>query len=250
MKSIYSSKLYIASKRKSQIRAAMLSASNLALAQQIADDLDDQYKTRENLGLPEKETKVKKDNFDDLMVNEEINPESDLVKVDDLDTGSRPSSRPSAPHRTPSHEGPEDEPEHNNEDVSELIPESPANEVQPKEEKTVEESTQITSSTVVESPEKVVNLNILKGDLNAVNETAGVSRIQKKENEIWIYYKDEVNLNNIMTDVIELVTESEFAGLEFNRLARSDNAIVFEVVEQSLDRPNKTIEEAAKEKEE
>ena len=40
-----------------------------------------------------------------------------------------------------------------------------------------------------------------------------------------------MNLNNVMGSVIELVSALGYANLEFNRLARSDNAIVFQIVD-------------------
>lgn len=71
----------------------------------------------------------------------------------------------------------------------------------------------------------------LKGTLNLKSDTAGVNRILLKQNELWIYYDDSINLNNVMTPVIELLNSTNYFYLEFNRLARTDNAIVFEVSE-------------------
>lgn len=71
----------------------------------------------------------------------------------------------------------------------------------------------------------------LKGTLNLKSDTAGVNRILLKQNELWIYYDDSINLNNVMTPVIELLNSTNYFYLEFNRLARTDNAIVFEISE-------------------
>ena len=74
-----------------------------------------------------------------------------------------------------------------------------------------------------------IDAEILKGTLNSREDTKGVSRITKKEDELWIFYQDKVNLNSIMEPVIELMNASDFSYLEFNRLARSSNAIVFDI---------------------
>lgn len=73
------------------------------------------------------------------------------------------------------------------------------------------------------------HLDEIKGLLNAKDDTAGVSRIIVKNNELWIYYEDKINLNNVMTPVIEILNAANYSYLEFNRLARTDNAIVFEI---------------------
>lgn len=253
LSSIYSSKLYIASSRKSKIHAAMLSVGNQGLIQQLASDLDEEYKTPENLGEAAQPTESQVDESS-LEVNEEINPETDLMTVNDfgknMPTGGSHHSAP-APHE-PDNEG--SAPEHDDIDTDQLMPESPANEKpdtdEPKSEPT-EASTKIVSTTIVK-PEQLVNVDTLKGTLNSRADLAGVARVavKEKEQEIWIYYNDNVNLNNIMVEVIEFVKNAGYDVLEFNRLARSDNAIVFSISFQTVTRPDKTIEEAAEEKKE
>ena len=238
LKSICSSKLYIASSRKDKIHAAILAPSNLSLVQQLAADLDEEFQVPENIGTeagPEVSDNTS-DGYDDLIVDEEINPETDLMTVNDLSSGASsdshsPSSSPS-PAKSEHDEMPkEDRPEA---DTSELIPESPANEAPQKEEKPAEASTNIRSTTIVK-PEQLVNMDVLKGSLNGRADLAGVTRValKEKEQEIWIYYNDNTNLNNILADIIEYVLNGNFGPLEFNRLARSDNAVVFSISFQS-----------------
>ena len=69
----------------------------------------------------------------------------------------------------------------------------------------------------------------LKGLLNVNSSTAGVNRVLIKADELWIYYDDSINLNNVMTAVIESLNAANYYYLVFNRLARTDNAIVFEI---------------------
>lgn len=227
MQTIFASKLYQASTRKDRINAALIAPGNLQLVQQLADSLDEKYQTPENLDPEYKEKKAEKEKekesegFDELIVDEEIDPSKDLVTIDDLGESSKgkksapKSSSHSAPKPSsgPTSEPKEDKPE--KADTSDLMPESPANEIE-----STAASTKIQSSTIAD-------LNTLKATLNSREDTAGVVRIAEKENEVWIYYNDDTNLNNVMTEVIECLMDTECCNFEFNRLARSDNAIVF-----------------------
>lgn len=71
-------------------------------------------------------------------------------------------------------------------------------------------------------------VEILKGTLNSRQDTAGVIRAVIKENELWLHYNDSINLNNVMVPVIDLMSSDTSVCCNFNRLARSENAIVFE----------------------
>jgi hypothetical protein len=71
--------------------------------------------------------------------------------------------------------------------------------------------------------------NEIKGTLNVRQDTAGVNRVQIKNDELWIYYNDDINLNNVMANVIGVLNTANYSYFEFNRLARTDNAIVFTV---------------------
>ena len=71
-------------------------------------------------------------------------------------------------------------------------------------------------------------LEILKGTLNSRQDAAGVIRAVIKENELWLHYNDSINLNNVMVPVIDLMSADTNVCWNFNRLARSENAIVFE----------------------
>lgn len=261
MKAIFASKLYKASSRKDRIQAALNSLGNSELVQQLASSLDEEYKTPTNLGV-EDQVNEESEVDDDLIVDEEIDPENDLVTIDDMansmkSSGSHspaPSHHSSAPSSSPDKES-DDKPDV---DTSELMPDSPALEdeapkkvtkIEKKTEEPTEASTKVTATTEVKInpvPAAATDLNILKATLNNREDTAGVSRIAEKENEIWIYYKDEVNLNTIMTNVIEMLMNSaDYKNFTFNRLARSDNAIVFEVTLESYTYPEKSVEPAA-----
>ena len=73
-----------------------------------------------------------------------------------------------------------------------------------------------------------VDVDSIRSMLEDSEDTKGVARINLKDDELWIYYKDSINLNSIMEPVINMIDSSQYSNLSFNRLARTDNAIVFE----------------------
>ena len=252
MKAIFASKLFRASTRKERIKAALIAPGNLGLVQQLADSLDEEYQVPENLGVnPQPEESDEESIFIDD--DKEIDPENDLVKIEDIDindAGTKSSKRSSsAPKHSIANKPGSPKDNKPETDTSDLMPDSPATdqskEQEPKEEP-AEASTKITSSTDVSInpvPAPSIDLNVLKSTLNSREDTSGANRVAQKDSEIWIYYKDEVNLNNIMTDVIEfLMNTSEYKSFSFNRLARSDNAIVFTISLESYQYPEKPIE--------
>lgn len=106
----------------------------------------------------------------------------------------------------------------------------------PVEESTKVSGTKVVAQTVLYEPNRCVAytsiddvVHELKGALNLKDDTAGVNRVQVKQNELWIYYNDSVNLNSVMNPVLDYLNSASYNYLEFNRLARSDNAIVFEI---------------------
>ena len=200
---IYASKVFQCSKRQTEIRNKIESSGNIELLQQLIGDLDEEFQTV-NTVAPElndqKDTKESDSN--------ETNDSVDSVESD------QPAKSPSVGQPvsfTPSSE--KEEPDDNSD--SEVSDQESEDKVQ----EPVEESTKI----------HVIPLDEIKGTLNHVADTAGVSRIEMKDHELWIFYNDEVNLNNIMTEVIELLNNTGYTYLSFNRLARSNNAIVFEI---------------------
>ena len=107
----------------------------------------------------------------------------------------------------------------------------------PVEESTKVAGTKVIAQTVLYEPNRCVAytsiddvVHELKGALNLKDDTAGVNRVQVKQNELWIYYNDSVNLNSVMNPVLDYLNSASYNYLEFNRLARSDNAIVFEIL--------------------
>ena len=54
--------------------------------------------------------------------------------------------------------------------------------------------------------------------------------MQVVDHELWIYYNDDSNLNDKMIEVISVLNSTGYTYLKFNRLARSNNAIVFDIL--------------------
>lgn len=228
MNAIFASKLFRSSTRQDKIRAALADPVNMELVQQLRSYLDEPY---QKMGLMDPQPEE---------------PETDAseapAEAEAEESSSVPESSSSAPSHTsaPSHvSGPSSDPmnipglniedETSSEEPPASEPSEPSSNEEPApSEEPVAESTKITSSTNVQD-----TIEQLKGSINMRQETSGVNRILKKEDEIWIYYEDKVNLNNVMGPVIELVNALGYSNLEFNRLARSDNAIVFQMYENT-----------------
>lgn len=238
LNAIYASKLYKTSSRKSKIRAAAESPMNVELVAQLAKSLDEEYKTDEYL-LSEEDKAAK--------ASPSPAGEGGASEGGEGGMGEGPSGGghfsggPSGGGHIPGgdigsepgefvEEGAPDDmgggDEGSDDGGSESAPE-------PAESSDVEESTKVKGTPVKASsdPRECKDPNQLidevKGLLNLNEATAGVIRAAIKENELWIYFNDNINLNNIMSDVIDTVNSSGYTRLEFNRLARSDNSIVF-----------------------
>lgn len=210
LKIIYSSKLYKASSRKDKIRANINNPINVELVQQIADYVD--------VNEPEQlDTKVNK-------------PSESVVKRSDHPAPNRGADKIN--HSSESDVSPSDdiEPMPGLITDDETVSDEPQP-AQPEDESAEEinESEKLTDDTVqgVEGICSSIDINQIKDELNDSPLTEGVIRVANKAREIWIYFNDNTNLNDIMVNVIDSIFSRYGAQLEFNRLARSENAMVF-----------------------
>lgn len=229
--SICSSKLYRTSPRKDKIEAAFNDPINSELVGQLAEALDEEYQTPDYLvketnqseksseGAPAEGTADSGDNASlDVNVHAPSGGSSSLSSRVSDEISEEESSTEVDTSTT-------DAPAANTSSSADAGGDAGAG--------VVEESTKVSGKPVVGSHVRNMFRDMrqvsdeIKGMLNFKDSTCGVNRILCKENELWIYYNDDVNLNNIMADVIELLNAANYTYLEFNRLARSDNAIVF-----------------------
>ena len=229
MLNLYNSAIFCSKSLEDQKRiiAATVDPVNLELVEQIATYLDPEYQTRQNLDR----------NYDKDDSSVPVEPSESQDKSEDIDVNvsSTPHSAPmSIADRFSSLSDKFDESNDESEsEVSEEVTEESIEE--PVEEQPeLESSTKIAESAITATTNvNVVDLDSLLGTLNVKDDTNGAVRVKSIDNEVWIYYNDKVNLNNIMEAVIKTLSQSGYVNLEFNRLARSENAIVFVNVESA-----------------
>lgn len=219
MKAIYASKLYKSKTAagRANIQSALENPINTELVLQLEEYIGDEYKDLPD--LPEKDTKTVKKVEDDVSRS----------------ASHRDTIPPTSPHiinSTPREEDIEEDAEDEIDVDSEIVEEedtSGLNSATNADGPTITAQTVLNTSTTVEGLQLTGLADELKGTLNLREDTCGVIRVALKDNEIWIYYNDNINLNTIMTPVIEILNAASYSYLEFNRLARTDNAIVFTI---------------------
>lgn len=234
MKKIYASKLFKASTRKAKIQAAMENFVNTELITQLEEYLDDEYKPLNDI------VEDTSDNVDTPEIN-------DIPDDSQGDTSQDISNHPMS--HTPHKQGVKLSEQHGDDldtegndafDETQVDLESAASDIPDSDSTTnasttIDKNKKVVAETIISTPlvETQISLSGLageiKGTLNARNNTVGVNRVSVKNNELWIYYNDDINLNNIMSQVIELLNAINYYYLDFNRLARSENAMVFTI---------------------
>lgn len=207
---ITDSKIFNASSNKSAILAASKSPINQELMRQVASYLSED--TIEELQSMEPEVEV-----EDVDVDAEEG--RDEARSSDV-------AAPEPSHV--SHSAPSGDSGSLTEEMGDLSDAGVPDAMDDVDVTEVKEETTDAPTEEVESAESIsiYDYNDLVDKLNSDESTAGVRRISDNNNEIWIYYSDDINLNNIMDSVIECVMKC-CPNTDFNRLARSKNAIVF-----------------------
>lgn len=228
---IYASKLYKASKRKSAIVAAANDPVNTELVTQLADALSPVYKKEEYLVDKEAEAekaKARKAREAKESMKPDASANDSISKSEHNPSHLSDSFRKAAKHEAEAQESIE-----------------PATE-EPKELAEVENSTLAAGTPVTATRLLTVDMkqivDQIKNLLNLQDTTIGVNRILVKDSELWIYYNDNINLNTVMASAIEALNAAGYTYLEFNRLARSDNAMVFQILFKDTDAEVKSID--------
>lgn len=225
---IFSSKLFAVSSRKAEIRAAASNPINQNLMQQLSTALDKSYQKAEYLLDEEDQEKLRQEQTESVETEVDETEESEVTE----ETGAEPKEH-SAPPAKPSnlHSKFKAAEKNMSETESSAKPEDvPSDDasVDTKMEAATDIDNGIDDSGIEDSgvqDAKSIS-DLVKTSLNDNEDTAGVSRTAIKDDELWVYYEDSINLNKVMASVIETLNNLDY-GLEFNRLARSDNAIVF-----------------------
>lgn len=221
MKAIYSCKLYKTHPRKDKIKAAISNPINAELVSQLRSYLDDEYQHLAD--------RPETDISDDLKEDEDNLSSDSGASESSNSLGPRPTSgslsaKFDALLGDEGEEGVDDSMDSDFASDADSDLEDMDEDVDPVEDlEDIGESTSISADTNMDLTSEVKEVLGKYPDLSRFN------RVLEKNNELWIYYNDDVNLNNIMGSVIEHLMDDNLDQLEFNRLARSDNAIVFQV---------------------
>lgn len=223
MNAIFASKMYKYSKNKDKVKAALDNPVNGELIKQLGEYLGEEYQQLNQSAKTEDEPIVQD------VDNDSEESDSNVVHNNNSHSFTPPSHGSVSPHNDmkldsefENVDNEESEESHNeDENLDEILD--------------VESSTEVNKSPIMSTtdPNNVVVIdNIsteLLGLLNSRVDTSGVIRVAVKADEVWVYYSDDINLNNLMTNVITLLQASNYYFLDFNRLARTDNAIVFTI---------------------
>ena len=211
---IKKSKVFCARENKSEIISALSNPLNLELKQQLIENLDSQYQSNEYTNPDEVKEKLstKVDDYTDV---DDDMPPDDLA---DGEKSSKSSHKPStSTAKTPSSPSSTDTEEDLSSEGTAKVNDKPKE--KSKDDKPVEE---VSESTDIDSNQI---------DTKSIEEsTDGVNYIQVKSQdnitEIWIIYRDNVNINDKISDIMGLVS-SKYPDWQFNRVARTYNAIIF-----------------------
>lgn len=208
------SKVFCARENKSEIISALSNPLNLELKQQLVESLDFQYQTDEYVNpdeVTEDELSVDADGGD-------VNIEEDVQTEDSDDRGTA---------HTPSHKS-----SSVSKNTSDIDTDGDSVDDEDKVDDKFEKKDDKLSDEVSESVD--VGLDVdeksVEDLLNTNNSTDGVNYVQIKfqddTTEIWINYKDNVNINDKISDIMSLIS-LKYPDWQFNRVARTYNAIIF-----------------------
>ena len=253
LKKIYASKLYLTSNRRDKIRAAIQDPFNSELVQQLSDYLDDDAQEQLNDIVEEKHKEAEAEAQQNQPSEDEgrdMPGPDDMSDLPDDRNVFSPSYHGGGGPSGDMGDGPDifDMPEGGEgPDGGGEGPEPSSEPDAPVEEATAIYG-KVTADTALDDKinEVSADAEVIKGTLNSREDTAGIQRITVDDKEFWIYYKDEVNIGDIMVNVIEALNGAGYTYLSFSRLARSNNAIVFDItaVEESI----KSMQEIEEEK--
>lgn len=200
---ITSSKLFAAKSIKDQnrIKAAVANPINSELLQQLSSYLDvsDNKITVEDKSV--NKAKTRKESREDVKRSDERRLKSDQPK----------------PYKS---------------DAPEVLPisEEPAGHTDEDDDNVPESSDDnLTSAPNLTANTEIYNFSpdVLQGNLNTVDQTSGVIKVSVFDKELWIHYKDGINLNDKIDPVIEFMAQN-YPNMAFNRLVRTKNAFVFD----------------------
>lgn len=190
MNYIYGSKLFRSSSRKEHIKANMSNPINTELVTQLSNMIDS----------VDDDTNMIEPAVDDTLENSDsTSDDTRTIADEDIDQTSFAGEGESSTKLDSA-------------DPSEVI--EPQSDIADSRESTISD----TSDDATEL-ETVLNTNL---------NTQGVLRCTEKDDELWVYYNDDINISKILPDIMDEIDNSSITDLSFSRIARSNNAIVFD----------------------
>lgn len=241
---IYASKMYLTSTRKDRIHAAIQDPLNIELVQQVSSYLDSDSKAKLQEAVAEKEAAEAQVAQESADAEANVFDQADAAAsggssggstfhggssgsssvFDDFDAAGEGGADDLGSDMS---DGDFDAPDIDVDGVP--TPEADVDvDIEESTEVIADDGIEITSSEEEEAP--AIQSGIIKKLLNEQDDTKGVVRVDPTDDEVWIYYEDKVNLNDVMDNVITLI-KNTYAALKFSRLARTDNAVVFDIKE-------------------
>ena len=228
MEWITSSKLFKSSKYKDKILAAINDPINKPLVQQLTSYVDSDY--------------VEDDIPESVPETEEVESPKSSKQSSGKHSGGGSSHSMSMPSGANGHfDMPEDVDFEDGEELDSGDLDISDEESEPssdqESDESLEESTKLNKSSINSSTYVTVEtvsqaVQEIPGTLNLREDTAGVNYTALKggsTNELWIYYDSGVDISKVLDKVNSALINSGYYFLEFNRVSRDDNAIVFTI---------------------
>lgn len=241
MSFITSSKLFQASDHKDKILAAISDPINKELVQQL-----ESYVRVSDV--------IKDDNVDKKDYVEDVNRggQSSSGDEDTTELGAK-SSNHSYSDKGRSSKNLDDIDDEVSETDSDNIPdnENSGSEVSDISPKSADEDDNIEQSTSIDGKQPIKSATILSDTYitidmvsHAVNELPGALNLQadtkgvdyaalrtnaNSANEVWVYYDKDIDISKVINPVVTYLFSAGYYYLEFNRVSRLDNALVFMV---------------------
>lgn len=235
MSLIMSSELFKSSKNKSKILSTISNPINKELVKQL-----ESYVKVSDL--------TEDDNSEGSKLDDSTESNSSYQETNTNDTSSEDTQKPEQTHTSnPASFVPNDSYDNSETDDREETSSEGSDEDNNTEDESSDDSdsndvneststnkTEIKSSTYVTADIVAKAVNELPGALNLSDDTKGADYAAFKTNannanEVWIYYDSEIDVSKILSNVVTYLLSSGYYYLQFNRVSRDDNALVFVV---------------------
>lgn len=235
MSLIMSSELFKSSKNKSKILSTISNPINKELVKQLESYVKVSDLTEDDNSEGSKLDDSTESNPSHQEINTDDTSSEDTQKSEQTHTSNPASFVPNDSYDNSetddSEEASSEGSDEDNNTEDESSDDSGSNDVN---ESTSTNKTEIKSSTYVTADIVAKAVNELPGALNLSDDTKGVDYAAFKTNannanEVWIYYDSEVDVSKILSNVVTYLLSSGYYYLQFNRVSRDDNALVFVV---------------------